>query len=334
MRRRDCLGALISAGLFRCATAEAQPSSGGPRRIGVLTPQPAAEPPNLQRVPFEQGLRQLGWIPGSNVLIEYFHAEGNLERLNQMARDMVARGVDVIIARGTAAAVAARDVTNRIPIILAVTPDPVRTGLVASLAQPGGNITGLAFQPQGPLEAKQLELLKDGVTRLRRVAVLVNPLGQEAVRDASGDEVIKRAAATLDLQLARFEVRTKADIPDVLERIAGMPVDALLVRADPQILVPHRAAILAFALQQRFPAIYPWKYFVEEGGLMSFGPSLYDLHIRSASFVDRIFRGEDPAMLPVELPTRMEFVINKRTADALGLEFPSMLMAQADEIIE
>jgi putative tryptophan/tyrosine transport system substrate-binding protein len=202
-------------------------------------------------------LRQLGWIPGSNVLIEYLYAEGSLERLNQMARDLAEREVDVIIARGTAAAVAARNVTNRIPIVLAVTPDPVRAGLVASLAQPGGNITGLAFQSQGPLEAKQLELLRDGLPGLRRVAVLNNVLGQEIAGDASGDAPLERAAAALDLQLVRFEVRTEADLPAALERIASAGVDALLVRADPQILVPHRAVILAFALEHRLPAIYP-----------------------------------------------------------------------------
>jgi putative ABC transport system substrate-binding protein len=184
------------------------------------------------------------------------------------------------------------------------------------------------------LEAKQLELLRDGLPGLRRVAVLTNVLGQEIARDASDDALLERAAAALDLQLVRFEVRTEADLPAALERIASAGVDALPVRADPQILVPHRAVILAFALEHRLPAIYPWKYFVEEGGLMSFGPSLHDLHVRSAAFVDRIFQGGDPAMLPIELLTRMELIINSKTAEALGVAFPPLAAAQADEVIE
>ena len=334
MRRRDVVGALVSAGMLGCAAAEAQSLSGEPRRIGVLTPQPIAEPSSLQREPFEQGLRQLGWIPGSNVVIEYHHAEGSLERLHHMARDLAERRVDLILARGTAAALAAKSVTNRIPIVLAVTPDPVRAGLVASLARPGGNITGLAFQPQGPLEAKQLELLRDGLPGIRRVAVLANALGQATARNAAGGTPLDNAASALGLQLVRFDVRAEADLPAALQGIAGASVDALLVQADPQILVPHRAVILALARQYRLPAIYPWKYFVEEGGLMSFGPSLHDLHIRSAAFVDRIFRGEDPAVVPIELPTRMELVLNRKTAEALGLEFSPMLATQADEVIE
>jgi putative ABC transport system substrate-binding protein len=333
MKRRNFLSVLLPAMLAAWTSASAQTFSGEPRRIGVLTPQNATEPPSLQREPFEQGLRELGWTPGLNVVIEYLYAEGSLERLDAMAADAAAREVDVIIARGTAAAEAAKRATNTIPVVLAVTPDPVRAGLVASLSRPGGNVTGLAFQSQGALEAKQLELLKDGLPNLSRVAVLSNPL-RDSDLEGSGGLTLEQAAAALGLQLLRFHVSSTGDLSRVLPMISDARADALLIRADPQIIEPSRRAIIAFALQHRLPTIFPWRLSVEEGGLMSFGPSLDDLHRRSALFVHKIFRGESPANLPIELPTKMELVINMKSAKVIGLTIPHTLLNRADEVIE
>lgn len=307
--------------------------AGEPARAGVLSPQLASEPANVQREPFEQGLRELGWTPGSNILIEYRYADGQIERLPDLAADLVQRKVDVIVVRGPQAAQAAHQATNTIPIVMSATPDPVGSGLAASLTRPGGNVTGLSFLPGVSLEAKRLELLKEALPGLRRVAVLTNPL---AMQDPDGSVARELAAAAelMGLQLQTFEIRELSALLGVLTAIEQAHVGALLVRADPHVLEPHSDQVVALAREYRLGAMYPWRLYADAGGLMAYATSIPDFHRRSARYVDRILKGAKPGDLPIEQPTNFELVINLRTAKALGIEIPPSLLARADEVIE
>jgi len=300
-------------------------------RVGVLTPQKSTEPPTLQREPFERGLRELGWGPGSTIIIEYRYGEGRNERLPELAAELVRLKVDVIVTRGPQATRAARQATGTIPIVMSSTSDPVRDGFVASLARPGGNITGLSSLAQGPLEGKRLELLKETVPRLARVADLLNPLMD---RDGAITREITTAARFLGLEVQTFEVKTPQDIAKAFAAIGKARVGALLVRADPSILEPNLKQVVSLALQHRLPAMYPWQMYVDAGGLMSYATSIPAFHHRSATYVDKILKGAKPADLPVEQPTRFELVINMKTAKALGLTIPASVLIRADQVIQ
>jgi putative tryptophan/tyrosine transport system substrate-binding protein len=314
------------------APAEAQPAPSKVFRVGVLTPQSSNEPATLQRIPLERGLRDLGWKPGSDILIEYRYAEGSRERLERDASDLVARKVDLIITRGTAATRAAQVATKTIPIVMAAVPDPIREGFAQSLNRPGGNITGIGFLSHGPLEGKQLELMKDSFPTIRTVALLWNP---ETVRVASATRAnVDVAAKALGFSIQTFEVRDPRALASAFTAIAEARVDALLVSADPHILEPNREQITAQAHMHRLPAIYPWRLYPEAGGLMSFGASIPGWHYRSASYVDRILKGIAPGDLPIEHPTTYELVLNMKTARELGISFPPSLLLRADEVIE
>ncbi len=297
-----------------------------------MSPQHATESPTVQREPLAQGLRALGWEPGTSLLIEYRYAEGEVDRLPALAAELVRMPVDVIVARGGAAVRAARQATSTIPIVMSATADPVRQGFVASLARPGGNITGLAFLAQGALEGKRLELLKEAVPRLSRVAFLVHWPEVSGEAESLRHE-LHTAARSLGLEVQAFEVSGPETLVEAFTAMERAQVGALLLGPDTRVLEPNLAQVVALARTYRLPAMYPWRLYVDAGGLMSYATSIPDFHRRSASYVDKILEGVKPADLPVEQPTKFELVINLKTAEALGLTISPALLFQADEII-
>jgi putative ABC transport system substrate-binding protein len=303
-------------------------------RVGVLNPQKSTEPPSVQREPFERGLRELGWTPGVTILIEYVYAEGEVDRLSDLATTLVQRPVDVLVTRGPQATQAARQATSTIPIVMSATPDPVQEGFVTSLARPGGNITGLAFLGRGNLVGKRLELLKETVPGLARVAYVVNWHARLPEQVSAIMEEFTSAARALGLEGQLFEVRRPQDIVEVFTAMEKAQVGGLLVDVDPHVLEPNLAQVVALALQHRLPAIYPWRLYVAAGGLMSYATSIQAFHQRSATYVDKILKGIKPADLPVEQPTKLELVINLKTAKALGITMPPSLLLLADEVIQ
>jgi len=301
-------------------------------RVGILHAGTAKESPSIQREPFERGLRELGWIPGSTIIIDYRYAEGDLSKLRGLADDLVRSGVDVIVARANAAISAARYATSTIPIVMsAYNGDPAADGVVNSAARPGGNVTGVGTVLE--LDGKRLELLKDAFPNIRRVAVVFNP----ALDGALARERMARVEAgarSLGLQIHAFEIQHARDIGPVFAAIGKANVDALLVRGDPQVLDPNRAEIAVLAAKLGRPAIYWWPFFVEAGGLMSYGESIPGFHHRSATFVSRILKGQKAGELAIEQASKFDLVVNLKTAKALVVEIPKAVMFRADKVIE
>ena len=277
---------------------------------------------------FVQRLRELGWAEGRTIAIEYRWAEGHDERLVEIAAEFVRRKVDVIVTSATAAIVAAKQATSVIPIVFAAAGDPVETGLVASLARPGGNVTGLSIQ-QTDVAAKRLELLREVVPGLRRLAILGNVDGPAVLLDM---REVQTTARPLGLEVVTSEIRRGEDIAPAFETLKGR-ADALYVCIDP-LVHTHRIRINTLALAARLPTMHGSREPVEAAGLMSYGPNRPDLWRRTADYVDKILRGAKPADLPVEQPTKFELVVNLTTAKALGIEVPPTLLALADEVIE
>jgi putative ABC transport system substrate-binding protein len=277
---------------------------------------------------FEQQLRELGWIGGRNVAIEYRWAEGRDERYAQIAAEFVRLQVNVIVAPATTAAIAARQATAVVPIVFVVAGDPVGTGLVASLPHPGGNVTGMTTLATD-LASKRLELLREAVPGLRRVAILVDAGTPASVLEPSE---IQAAARKFGLEVATSEIRQAEDIAPAFEALKSR-ADALYVVVDP-LMATNRIRISTLALATRWPTMYGNQDYVEAGGLMSYGPNFRDLFRRAGNQVDKILRGAKPADIPVEQPVRFDLVINQTTAKALGLTIPSALLALADEVIE
>jgi putative ABC transport system substrate-binding protein len=277
---------------------------------------------------FEQRLRQLGWVEGRTIAIEYRWAEGRTERFAEIAAEFVRLKVDVIVTSGTPPVLAAKQATAVIPIVFAVASDPIGNALVASLARPGGNITGLSIQ-QTDLGAKKLELLHEIVPNLRRLAILAN-VGSPAAVLEMGE--VQSAARTFGLEIARLEIRNAQDIEPAFEAFQRK-AEALYVCGD-ALVTNNRARIITLALSARLPAMYPSRDHVQAGGFVSYGPNFPDLHRRAADYVDKILRGAKAADIPVEQPTKFDFVINLTTAKALGLTVPATLLARADEVIE
>ena len=263
-------------------TAEAQQPTKQVPRIGVLSPQLSTEPPTVQREPFARGLRALGWTPGVDILIEYRYAEGEVGRLPALAAELVQLPADMIVARGNTAIRAVQQATATIPIVMAVSADPVAQGFIATLRQPGKNMTGLSSMG-ADLSGKQLESLKETVPMMSRIAVLTNP-------DNPGSPYLLHdaqvAAHTLPVQLHVLAVQSRADLERAFAAIQHEGIGALLILSDPLRLDQFRHDIVAFALQHRLPAVYPWRMHTEAGVLMSYGPNLPDLHYRAASYVD------------------------------------------------
>jgi putative ABC transport system substrate-binding protein len=277
---------------------------------------------------FVQRLRELGWIEGRTIAIEYRWGEGRNERAAEIATEFVRRKVDVILTAGTAFVVAAKQATSDIPIVFATAGDPVGTGLVASLARPGGNITGLSIQ-QTDVAAKRLELLREVVPGLGRLAILANVGGPAVVLDM---REVQAAARTLGLEVIALEIRRDEDIVPAFEALNGR-AEALYVVLDP-LTNTHRIRINTLALAARLPTMHGSREFVEAAGLMSYGTNFSDLWRRAGDYVDKILHGTKPGDIPVEQPTKFDLVINLTTAKALGLAVPPSLLARADEVIE
>ena len=312
MKRREFITLLGGAAAAWPLAARAQQPAKLPT-IGFLgASTPSAE--SQWAAAFVQRLRELGWIEGRTVAIEYRWAEGRSERFAEIAAEFVRLKVDVIVTAGTAAVLAAKQATSVIPIVFAAAGDPVGTGLVASLARPGGNVTGLSIQATD-LAGKRLELLREVVPGLRRLAIMAN-VGYPAAVLEMGE--VQAAARTLGLEVATLEIRRAEDIAPAFEALKGR-ADALYVCADP-LVTTNRIRINTLALGARLPTMHGVREYVEAGGLMSYGPNFPDLFRRAADYVDKILRGAKPADIPVEQPTKFDLVINLTTAKALGLD--------------
>ena len=276
---------------------------------------------------FVQRLHELGWIEGRTVAIQYRWAEGRAERWAEIAAEFVRLKVDVIVTGGNAA-VAAKQASSAVPIVFALVDDPVGLGLIASLARPGGNVTGLSIQ-NPDLAGKRVELLREVVPGLRRLAIMANV---ELPSAASEMREVQTAARTLDLDATTFPIRRAEDIAPAFEALKGS-ADALYVVGD-GLVITHRVRINTLALIARLPTIYPVREYVDAGGLMSYGPNFPDQFRRAADYVDKILRGAKPGEIPVEQPTKFDLVINLTTAKALGLTIPESFLLRADEAIE
>ena len=277
---------------------------------------------------FVQRLRELGWVEGRTVAIDYRWAEGHTERFAEIAAEFVRLKVDVIVTAG-APALAAKQATTLIPIVFAMGSDPVGSGLVSSLSRPGGNVTGLSLQFTD-LAGKRFELLREVVPGLQRLAIFAN-IGYPAAVLEMGEA--RATAKMLGLDVTTLEVRRAADIIPVFDTLRDRTPQALYVAADP-LVTANRIRINILALAARLPTMHGFRELAEAGGLMSYGPSFLDLHRRAAEYVDRILKGAKPADLPVEQPTKFDLVINLTTAKALGLTVPSTVLARATEVIE
>jgi putative ABC transport system substrate-binding protein len=324
MKRREFITLLGAAAAWPLAVRAQQPAKlptigyFGTTTASAWAPWTAA---------FVQRLRELSWIEGRTVAIQYRWAEGRSERLAEIAAEFVRLKVDVIVT-GANAAVAAKQASSVVPIVFALMDDPVGMGLVVSLARPGGNVTGLSMQ-QSDLAGKRLELLREVVPGLRRLAILANVGTPATVLEMRETQA---AARTLGLDVATSEIRRAEDIAPAFEALKGR-ADALYVVGD-ALVITHRVRINTLALAARVPTIYMIREYVEVGGLMSYGPNLPDLFRRAADYVDRILRGARPGEIPVEQPTKFDLVINLTTAKALGLTIPEAFLLRADEVIE
>ena len=316
--------ALAFGGLAPLPLARAQPPGKIPRvgilRAGIL---PAGDP---FIEPFRQGLRDLGYVEGQNILLEFRSAGGKPERFPALAADLVRLKVDIIVASGTAGIRAAREASTTIPIIMAVHGSPVEAGFVNSLARPGGNITGLSFV-NAELSAKRVELLKELIPKVRRVVAFWDPTTPRLNAD-----VTDRAARSLGLQLEVIEARGRADFAGAFAATGRQRAGAVIPLASP-VFVSERRVLVDLAARHRLPAMYETREFVDEGGLASYGAHYPDLFRRAAVFVDKILKGAKPADLPVEQPTRFELVVNMKTAKALGLTIPPSILVRADQVI-
>jgi putative tryptophan/tyrosine transport system substrate-binding protein len=309
--------------------AEAQSPAKVPR-IGRLSLGSSSSGPTPLRDAFRQGLRDLGWVEGQNIAIESRYAEGKPDRLPDLAAELVRLKVDVILVVNPLAAQAAKHATRELPIVIVGVGDAVGLGLIASLARPGGNITGLSEQ-YSDLGLKWLELLKEVVPQVSRVGALTMstlwPVQSEPWK------ALQQAAKTMSVTLQRVEVREPSEFEGAFARMTQEHVEALLVLPHP-IFMTHRTRLVALAAARQLPTIWgPFREFVDAGGLMAYGPSLRDQYRRAAYFVDKILKGAKPADLPVEQPMKFELVINLKTAKALGLTIPPHILFQADEVI-
>jgi putative ABC transport system substrate-binding protein len=295
-------------------------------RIGLLR---TGSPPDPALDAFKEGLRELGYVEGQNVVLHVRFAGGRLDRLPALAAELVLRDVDVVVTGGEAAIQAARVATRTIPIVMGASNDPVGAGLVESLARPGGNITGSTIlAPE--LSRKRLGLLKEIGPGIVRVAVLSDPTSPGIGRDL---EETQSAARALGFRLHVWTVRAPKDLDEAFAGMRRERAEAVMVLADP-VFTASRVRIVKLVAAARLPSIYYWKDFVDAGGLMSYGPSLQGLYRRAATYVDKILKGAKPGDLPVEQPTKFELVINLKTAKAVGLTLPQSLLLRADQVIE
>jgi len=325
MRRRELITLLGGAAAWPLAARAQQPAK--LPTIGFL----GESTPSGQRewvAAFVGRLRELGWIEGTNVVIEYRWAEGRNERFAAMVAELIRLKVDVIVTQGTPAVLAAKQATFVVPIVFAIAGNPVVNGLVASLARPGGNATGLTNQT-ADLAGKRIELLREIVPDLRRLAIMANVDNPSVMLDIGE---VQAAAGALGLEAGISEIRRAEDIAPAIEALQGR-AEALYVAGDP-LVTTNRNRLGSLAVGARLPTMHGNRENVDAGGLISYGPNLPDLHRRAADFVDKILRGAKAAEIPVEQPTKFDLVINLITAKALRLEVPATVLARADEVIE
>jgi len=325
--RRRVFITLLGGGAATWPLAARAQHSAKPPTIGFLGAGTASAMSQWTAA-FVQRLRELGWVEDRTIAIHYRWAEGRTERLAEIAAEFVRLKVDVIVTNSAAPVVAAKQATSVIPIVIASAADPVGTGLVASLARPGGNVTGLSVQ-MTDLAGKRLELLREVVPGLRRLAIMVNPGASAAILEINEAQA---AAKMLGLDIAAFEIRRAEDIVPAFEALKGR-AEALYVVADP-LITSNRLRINILALGARLPTMHSFREHVEAGGLMSYGPNFPDLFRRAVDFVHKILHGAKPGDIPVEQPTKFDFIINLTTAKALGIDLPPALLARADEVIE
>jgi putative ABC transport system substrate-binding protein len=328
MRRRDFIGIFGSAVAWPLAARAQQ--GGGIRRVGVLTNLAADDPEGqVRNTAFAQALAQLGWTVGQNLRIEHRWAAGDAERIRRYAAELVALAPDVLLATGAAGVAPMLHATRTVPIVFVLVPDPVGAGFVDSLARPGGNATGFVQYDYG-LSGKWLELLKEIAPGLTRVAVL-----RDTATTAGQGQVgaIQAVAPSFGLEVTPVNVRDTGEIERAVTAFARSPNAGLVVTGSALTLF-HRDLIITLAARYKLPTVYFQRIFVASGGLISYGVDVIDQYRRAAGYVDRILKGEKPADLPVQAPTKFELVINLKTAKALGLDVPTTLLARADEVIE
>jgi putative ABC transport system substrate-binding protein len=329
MKRRQWLRVAAGLGAMLPLAGAAQPAQ-RMHRIGILRSTAAPlSPTDPIVVSLPNALRELGYVEGRNLQIEWRFAGGDARRLSALARELVQAEVELIVAVSAPAVQAAQQATQTVPIVMFGNFDPVALGVVSSLARPGGNVSGVLIAPDGTLAGKRLELLKQAVPRATRIGYLAPP-ADTATRQQLLET--RQAARLLDVELLDVELRG-GDYERAFATLTELRIDALFVGAN-TLFVLDRAKIVALAAQHRMPAIYEWREHVELGGLMSYSTSLAELNARIASFVDRILRGARPGDLPVERPSRFALVVNASTARALGLTLPPALLLRADEVIE
>jgi ABC-type uncharacterized transport system substrate-binding protein len=324
------LAVVVVVGLVLAPTAAGAQQAEKVYRIGYLAQGSGSGAASLRPLEgFRQGLRELGWVEGQNIVIEYRYAEGRIDRLPGLAEELVQLQVDVIAASPTGAAMAARNASRTIPIVGMSLTEPVELGLVASLARPGGNVTGVTYGVDTDIFGKQLGLLREAVPKIRRVAVLSNPSPAQPLIIRN----ITAAARSLGLQLQLLEAREPGEFDGAFAAMAKERAGGLLVVGDSMFFL-HRARLADLAVKHRLPSMSTQTQWVEAGGLMSYAASLPDLYRRAATYVDKILKGAKPTDLPIEQPTKFELVINLKTAKALGLTMPQSLLLQADHVIQ
>jgi len=326
VRRLICA---ISLAMLLAPLGAAAQQPGKVPRIGYFSAGSPSSAPHLLEA-FRKGLRELGWVEGQNIVVDYRFAEGRFDRLPDLAAELVRLKVDIIVAVPTPAAAAAKNATETIPIVMINVGDPVGLGLIASLARPGGNVTGSSYSVGLEIIGKQLELLKETVPKVRRVAILWNPANPShplVVRE------LNVAARSLGVQLQFLEARGPNEFEGAFAAMAKERMGALLVVPD-SVSFLHRTRLADLAARSHLPAAYGLRGHVDAGGLMSYGPDSADLFRRAATYVDKILKGAKPADLPVEQPTKFELVVNLKTAKALGLTIPQSVLVRADEVIQ
>jgi putative ABC transport system substrate-binding protein len=328
MRRRDFITLLGGAAAWPLAARAQQPDV--IRRVGILISGAEADPEMQARVAaIRQRLDSLGWSEGRNLRIDIRFAEGDPDRHPSLARALVALQPDAIIAYSTPIAAALRRESRMIPIVFVNVSDPIGSGLVASLARPGGNLTGLMLYEEG-ITGKWLAMLKEIAPQLARVALIANP------KSTPYDYFVRAAeaaASSLAVEVVPSPIENVADIERAIESLARLPNGGLVFLPD-STSINHRDLVVVLAARHRLPAVYAFRFFVAAGGLMSYGTDIIEQYREAASYVDRILRGANPAELPVQVPTKYETILNLKTAKALGLEVPSSLLVRADEVIE
>jgi putative ABC transport system substrate-binding protein len=310
-----------------CPSASAQQSARIPRIGYLVTSSPAAIAPRMEA--FQQGLRELGFIEGKNIVIERRYADGKSDQLRSLAAELVNLNVDIIVSSGPTATRPAKEATSKIPIVMTFDDDPIGSGFVASLNRPGGNVTGLStLSPE--ISGKQLELLKEIVPKITRVAVLGTSTREGTTQNLKELEL---AAGAFGLKLQYLDTPNVKDIEVGFENAIKARAEAVLILQSP-VFNSQRPQIAELALKRRLPAIYPRREFVEDGGLMSYGVSILDLDRRAAIYVDKILKGAKPADLPVEQPTKFELVINLKAAKQIGLTIPPNVLGRADRVLK